>query len=250
MGSFSLSYSLESAVLRTVSNLHDGFSISHSSISERLNVISVDFFEKIFKYALSSYKGTATALHKDIVRFDTTIVAISTKLINTGYNIKGGDSKNYRLLKFTVGYSDMPDCICFYKDPTYNSENKALMETILANQQSSHQINVFDRGINARDNYDKLTEKGISFISRLSPGSKQQLHIANKVTKGIETATVKIISDSWVYLYAQGGRKSNYPVRIIEAEKNDDEEKIIFITNIRDIESTEVIAIYKSRWDI
>jgi hypothetical protein len=47
-----------------------------------------------------------------------------------------------------------------------------------------------------------------------------------------------------------GGRKSNYPVRIIEAEKNDDEEKIIFITNIRDIESTEVIAIYKSRWDI
>lgn len=87
---------------------------------------------------------------------------MSTKLMNIGYNLKGGDAENYRLIKFTIGYSDLPDCICFYKDQTYNSENKALAETILANQKTTTQINVFDRGITSRDNYDRLTDKEIS----------------------------------------------------------------------------------------
>ena len=245
-----LQSALESAVFRTVSGISGEFAVSHSSISERLNVISVDFFEKIFKYCLSAYKSTATELNKDIVRFDSTIISMSTKLMDIGYNLKGGDAENYRLLKFTVGYSDMPDCICFYKDQTYNSENKALIETILANQKTPVQINVFDRGITARDNYDKLTEKGISFISRLSLGAKRDEHLANTLKKVVQTETLKIKSDSWVYLYAQHTKKSKHPVRLIEAVRKDNNEKIIFITNREDIESAEVAAIYKSRWDI
>jgi hypothetical protein len=241
---------LESAVFRTLSSTATDFVIAHSSISERLNIINVEFFEKIFQYCVKKYKKTACEVNKDIIRFDSTILSMSTKLLNVGYNLKGGDAENYRLLKFTIGYSDMPDCICFYKDQTYTSENKALIETIVANQKSITQINVFDRGITARDNYDKLTEKGISFISRLNPGAKQEVYSANALKRSVTTKTVKIINDSWVYLYTMGGRKSIYPVRLIEAVKKDDDAKIIFITNIKDIQSTEVAAIYKSRWDI
>ena len=153
-----LQSTLESAVFRMVSGLPEEFGVSHSSISERLNVINVDFFEKIFHYCLTAYRNTASELNKDIVRFDSTIISMSTKLMNIGYNLRGGDAENCRLIKFTIGYSDMPDCICFYKDQTYNSENKALTETILANQKTATQINVFDRGITSRDNYDKLTD--------------------------------------------------------------------------------------------
>ncbi len=241
---------LESAVFRTVSGISGDFAVSHSSISERLNLISVDFFEKIFKYCVSAYKSTATELNKDIVRFDSTIVFMSTKLIDIGYNLKGGDAENYRLLKFTIGYSDMPDCICFYKDQTYNSENKALIETILANQKTAAQISVFDRGITARDNYDKLTDKGISFISRLNPGAKQEVYAANTIKRVVQTETLKITGDSWVYLYTMHQKRSKYPVRLIKAVRKDNNEKIVFITNIKDIESTEVAAIYKSRLDI
>jgi hypothetical protein len=245
-----LQSSLESAVFRTVSGVSGAFAVSHSSISERLNVISVDFFEKIFKYCVSAYKSTAKELNKDIVRFDSTIVSVSTKLMDIGYNLKGGDAENYRLLKFTVGYSDMPDCICFYKDQMYNSENKALIETILANQKTATQINVFDRGITSRDNYDKLTENGICFISRLNPNAKKEVHAAGKILKATKAKTLKIVSDSWVYLYTTNKKKSKHPVRLIEAIINDTNEKISFITNIKDMKSAEVAAIYKSRWEI
>ena len=245
-----LQSALESAVFRTVSGISGDFAVSHSSISERLNVISVDFFEKIFQYCLTTYRKTATEVNKDIVRFDSTIISMSTKLMNIGYNLKGGDAENYRLIKFTIGYSDIPDCICFYKGQTYNSENKALTQTILANQKTATQINVFDRGITARDNYDRLTDKDISFISRINPGAKQQVHLANTLTKAIQTETLTIVSDSWVYLFTMHKKRSKYPVRLIEAVRKDNNEKIVFITNRKDIASTEVAAIYKSRWDI
>jgi hypothetical protein len=241
---------LESAVFRTVSGIEGSFSVSHSSISERLNVVSVDFFEKIFQYCVAAYKTTAAELNKDIVRFDSTIISMSTKLMNIGYNLKGGDAENYRLIKFTIGYSDVPDCICFYKDQTYNSENTALTEAILANQKTATQINVFDRGITSRNNYDKLTDKNISFISRINPGAKQELYIANTLAKAIQTETLTIVSDSWVYLFTMHKKRSKHPVRLIEAVRKGSNEKIIFITNRKDIESTEVAAIYKSRWDI
>jgi Transposase DDE domain len=245
-----LQSSLESAVFRTVSGIEKDFSVSHSSISERLNVIRADFFEKIFQYCLASYKRTATALNRDIVRFDSTIIAMSTKLLRVGYNLKGGDAANYRLIKFTVGYSDIPDCICFYSGQGYNSENTALAETIISNQKTTTQINVFDRGITSRRHYDTLTEKGISFISRINPGAKQQVHLANIVDKEIPTETLIIKSDSWVYLYSMNQQRSKYPVRLIESVRKDTNETIVFITNIKDIDREEVAAIYKSRWDI
>lgn len=241
---------LESAIFRALSGTSAEFSVAHSSISERLNIISYEFFEKIFSHCSKAYRSTTTNLNKDIVRFDSTIVSMSTKLINIGYNLKGGDAEKYRLLKFTIGYSDMPDCICFYKDPTYNSENKALSETILANQKRTNQINVFDRGITARDNYDKLTDKGILFVSRLNPGAKHDIYKGNILKKKVETHTLKIVSDSWVYLYTMQSRRTKHPVRLIEAVRKGDGTTLVFITNIADIKEADITEIYRSRWDI
>jgi len=241
---------LESSVFRALAGTTADFSVVHSSISERLNVISHEFFEKIFLHCSKAYRETASGLTKNIVRFDSTIVSMSTKLINIGYNLKGGDAEKYRLLKFTISYRDMPDCICFYKDQTYNSENKALSETIIAHQNSPEQINVFDRGITARNNYDQLTEKNILFVSRLNPGAKQAIHKVNVLKKKTQTNTLTIISDSWVYLYTMQSKRTKHPVRLIEAVRKDDAAPIVFITNIADIKETEITEIYRSRWDI
>lgn len=241
---------LESAIFRALSGTSTEFSVAHSSISERLNVISYEFFEKIFLHCSKTYGSTFSELNKHIVRFDSTIVSMSTKLLNIGYNLKGGDAEQYRLLKFTVGYSDMPDCICFYKDQSYNSENKALSETIIANQKSSNQINVFDRGITARTNYDKMTDSNILFVSRANPGLKHDIFKQNILKRKVETDSLKIISDSWVYLYAMNKKRSTYPVRLIEAIKKQDGTRLLFVTNIADMKEAEVTEIYRSRWDI
>lgn len=153
-------------------------------------------------------------------------------------------------MKFTVGYSNIPECICFYTDQTYNSENVALTETTLSNQRFETQINVFDRGITARHNYDKLTERNLLFVSRINAGAKKEIIRKTKIASVANTKTLKIISDNWAYLFGEGGKKSIYPVRIIEAVTKSDGASITFSTNIEDLNAAEITEIYMSRWEI
>lgn len=241
---------LESSVFRALASISGDSTIAHSSISDRLNTINPLFFERIFKSCVGKYGAELKTLSHPLVRFDSTIVSLSTSLIKIGYNLKGGDAKNHRLLKFTVGYSNKPECICFYTDQTYNSENVALTETILENQNFKNQINVFDRGITARHNYDKLTTNNLLFVSRINVTAKQETIKKSKTSGSLETKTLKIISDTWVYLFSEGGKKSIHPVRIIKATTKSDGSLIAFTTNIKEMNAEEITEIYKSRWDI
>lgn len=241
---------IEATVFRALADISGDCTIAHSSISERLNTVNPLFFEKIYNHCLEKYGSHTKTLAHPIVRFDSTIVSMSTSLIKIGYNLKGGDAHKYRLLKFTVGYSNLPESICFYTDQTYNSENVALTETILTNQKLDGQINVFDRGITARHNYDKFTDKGILFVSRINATAKHTMIEKSKI-KGLKnTQTLKILSDTWVYLYGEGGKKSKHPVRLIKAVTKADGTSMNFTTNIKDMSAVEITEIYKSRWDI
>ena len=203
---------LESALFRAVSNSNSTLSVAHSSISERLNTIRYQYFEKIFQHCVKEYKSSSEIVKKDIVRFDSTIVSLSSKLLSVGYNLKGGDADKYRLLKFTIGYSDVPDCICFYTEQTYNSENVALKETIISNQKVKQNITVFDRGITSRANYDLLTDSKVWFVSRIDPAAKHTVYKANKFKANVETDTLTIVSDSLVYLYTMNKKRSTHPL--------------------------------------
>lgn len=242
---------LESSLFRAISPEDSNLSVAHSSISERLNSIRYEYFEKIFTHCVKEYKASLDDVQNEIVRFDSTIVSLSSKLLNIGYNLKGGDAEKHRLLKFTIGYSDVPDCICFYTAQTYNSENVALKETIILNQQDAPQsISVFDRGITSRANYDILTDNGVVYVSRIDPNAKRTIHTDNTLKSKIETETLTILSDSWVYLYTTQKKRSKHPVRIITGIKKADGERISFITNIKKMKVKEIAEIYKSRWQI
>ncbi len=241
---------LESSLFRAISNSGSTLSIAHSSISERLNTVKYQYFERIFSHCISAYKSSSVIVSKEIVRFDSTIVSLSSSLLGIGYNLKGGDAEKYRLLKFTIGYSDVPDCICFYTGQTYNSENVALTQAIIPNQTSKEQINVFDRGITSRSNYDALTDKNILFISRIDPVAKHTVYKENELKALINTYTLTVVSDSWVYLYTMNKKRSTHPVRIIKAVKKSDGEAIAFITNIKKMKAKEITEIYRSRWQI
>jgi Transposase DDE domain len=242
---------LESSLFRAISPSNSATSIAHSSISDRLNTIRYKYFEDIFLLSVKKYKSSLNVLQKQIVRFDSTIVALSGKLLNIGYQIKGSAAEKCKMLKFTIGYSDIPDCICFYTEQTYTSENSALKEAILSNEIITTQaINVFDRGISSRAHYDVMTDKGILYISRVEPNATHTILTGNTLKKSIDTESLTILSDTWVYLYAQHSIKSKHPVRIIHGLKKSDGEKISFITNIRKIKTEEIAGIYKSRWQI
>lgn len=242
---------LESSLFRAISPIDSELTVAHSSISDRLSSVNPLYFEKIFQHCVKQYKKSKEVARNEIVRFDSTIVSLSSKLLNIGYNLKGTDSETYRLLKFTVGYSDVPDCISFYTAQTYNSENVALTETIINDKKDSKKsITVFDRGITSRANYDKLTDDKIMYVSRIDPNAKHTIHTENELKTSIDTDTLTIVSDSWIYLYTMHKKRSKHAVRVIVAIKKADGEKISFITNIKKIKAKEITEIYKSRWQI
>ncbi len=229
--------------------------ISFSSISERLTCINPDFFEKVFKGCVTAYKDSIGKDVESIIRFDSTIVALSIKLLKVGYLLKGGDAEKYRQLKFTVGHSEggIPEIVLFFTAQRHNSENVALKETIdEQSKEEKERIKVFDRGITARKSYDSFTDNGITFVSRLAVNANIDIVKAfdASATFPMETSTLKITSDNWCQLYGEKGYKAKHLVRVIKAVRLQDNTPIWFVTNDKKLETEEVTEVYKRRWDI
>lgn len=227
--------------------------IRFSSISERLSTINVEYFEKLYQQVVSSYKKELGKTATELVRFDSTIVALSSKLLNIGYNIKGGEAENVKQLKFTIGFSDIPEMVHFFTEQKYTSENVALKQSILEHsKKDSKSIKVFDRGITGRETYDQFTEGNIKFVTRLNDKARFEAEGGNKdnLKEAIETSTLSIVNDTWCYLLNSNRKKTRFPIRRIEAIRLETGEQLVFITNIKDLNSAEVTEIYKSRWDI
>lgn len=224
--------------------------IVHSSISERLSTIAPVYFEQLYLKTLETYGSLLPAKTDSLIRFDSTIVALSGKLLKVGYNLHGGDAEHLRQLKFTVGFAQLPVAIHLFTDQSHTSENVALKEAILALEPgNTEKIRVFDRGITSRKTYDEFTEKNIPFVSRINVQSKRSALTDNVITKPMVTDTLVIHSDSWVYLFSEK-KKSSHPVRCIESTRRETGESITFITNIKDLNADDISSLYKRRWDI
>lgn len=225
--------------------------ISFSSISERLSVIEPLYFEKLYETCIETYGRLLGSSSDKLVRFDSTIVALSGKLLKIGYHIKGGDASHLKQLKFTIGFSNLPIAVHFFTEQVYTSENQALKEAVLSfDTERSDMVRVFDRGITSRRTYDELSRKGIPFISRIRTKSRQEEISVNQLNDPVKTSTLNIFSDSSVYLFKEGGIRAEYPLRCIKAIRLEDGSEISFITNILDLSAIDITLLYKSRWDI
>jgi hypothetical protein len=225
-------------------------SVRYNSISERLTTLNYIYFEKLYHKCLVIYGPLIIGKANPLIRFDSTIVALSSKLLKIGYLLKGGDAAHVRQLKYTVGFSEMPESIHFFEQQKYTSENVALKEAMHCYEPISNPVRVFDRGITSRKTHDELTEKNIPFVSRINVKSKHVIHQDNTGKSPIETRTVVINADSWIYLYADKAVRAQHPVRCIKTKRKETDEDIWFVTNIKDLSAEEITEIYKQRWEI
>ncbi|MEI7669640.1 MAG: IS4 family transposase [Pseudomonadota bacterium] len=242
----------ESIVFKLLNNsIKKKQQVRFSSISERLSVMKAAYFEKLFYAVIGIYGEEIKEKETTLIRFDSTIVALSSQLLKVGYHLKGGDADHVRQLKFTIGFSELPMSADFYTAQKYNSENAALKISILAQQpDKENTIRIFDRGITSRKTYDEFIDKKIPFISRLNNNSKLKTVTENQLQHPIQTATLLVDTDQWVYLYSEGSVKAKHPVRYIRGNNLISNEPITFVTNISDIDAAQITELYKRRWDI
>jgi hypothetical protein len=231
---------------------------SFTSLSDRLINIKSEFFEEIFKttYENLSKQYSASQIERhSIIRFDSTSISASAKLLNIGMTngIPNATSNEHDIkqLKVTIGFDGLfvPSATVF-TDQKYLAEDLALGETITQYCASKDSIVVFDRGLKKRLTFAKFTEQNKLFVTRINPTRNYQVIKANSDITSIKSDSLEFISDEWVYLFHQDKRKLKVPFRLIKAKRKQDGQLLLFLTNIEEMEAAAIADIYKSRWDI
>lgn len=223
-------------------------SISYSSISDRLSTMDSVYFKELYEKIVEIFSEILPYKNAPI-KYDSTIVSLSTKLLFNGYNLKGGDASKLNLVKYTIGVVDFPIVANIYTEQSFNSENKALGNTVKDDSKNKDLVKVFDRGITSRVIYDELVEKGVLFVSRVNPNCKHITIKTNDLTNEILHKKLIIYSDEIVYLFSQFS-KSKKTLRLIKTKRKENKEEIWFITSVIDATPEDITDIYKKRWEI
>ena len=102
--------------------------VKYNSIRDRLVNINPVYFEAIFKSCLKKYQDKYLKKKHNIISFDSTLVAISSKLLREGMTINQKGDKKY--IKFSIAFSNIPVHSKIFTEQAFVSEDFALKELI------------------------------------------------------------------------------------------------------------------------
>lgn len=219
----------------------------YNSIRDRITTINAEYFEKIF-YVVFDKFSTKFKEKDSLIRFDSTMVAVSSKLVDWG--MKVGYKTDKKQLKYTVGMKGSFPChVKIYKDQQFLSEDRTIPEAILTYQNKSEGIIVFDRGVSSRKSYSKFITDQVQFVTRVNTNIVYREVRQNRLCKRSYSG-IKIKQDLSAVLKDRQQNWMKHPLRIIKATITESKTDIYFLTNIEDMPADEIAFIYKQRWEI
>lgn len=224
---------------------------SNKKLKQLINVPSVSqfsrknanrdcrIFEEIFYYLVNktSKKFGAIKLLKGLPPLkivDSTVVQLAIKLAP---QLKI-DSKRSGIKVNTVFNGEYPERVNIVKG---NISDRRCNPNIFTERDC---IYVFDRGYYDYRWYDSLTENKIKFVTR---GIKNAIVMEDRI---INSEPEKDIYDTEIIIGSTpGGNLTFNKYREIQTF-DENGEPITFITNIFDLDTHDIISIYKKRWEI
>ena len=231
--------------------------VKHSGIGDRLGNIDSKFFQEIFKYL--SYKFEKELNEKvkigsksfDLLKFDSTLVAISSNLIDFGMKGIAKNKSNKNQVKYTIGLKNfLPQDLKLFTEQSYTSEEVALREAILTSVDKQNSIVVFDRGLQRRKTFKDFSEKGILFVTRLKNRVRYQEVRENKKVQGRKSETLVLKKDLIVKLKDETEKFMSEKFRLIIGTSRETGEEFLFLSNITDLNARTITDIYYDRWSI
>ena len=228
---------------KVANSVHQG--VKFNSIRDRLVNINPAYFEAIFQECLKRFESNIPA-SSNIISFDSTLVAASSKLLNKGMKINKKGDKRY--VKFTMGFRKIPVHASVFSDQHYISEDMALGETIMAYTTKDDDIVVFDRGLQSRRVLEQLNQEAYQFVTRVNPNIRYKVLNENPIFSINHSSELVFEKDYIVKLYDRKNKPTKGFYRLITTLKNG--EPLFFLTNIEELDVYEVAHIYKERWQI
>lgn len=231
-------------------NIDQQNTIKYNSLSDRLTALNPDFLKKVYEYVYGKFSevfNSSEAEKYSIIRVDSTLVKEVANKLQRGITM-GNQHNKAKHVKFTVATGDIfPSMVEVFTSQETINENKTIPQVII-NHKNKSGIFVFDRGVNKRDIFDDFDEKEIQFVTRINP-TKHIKVLSSSNLKVDKYDNLVILSDEKVRLYSRK-KKLSKPFRLIKTVRNESQEEIFFLTNCDELETTEVISIYRKRWDI
>jgi hypothetical protein len=241
-----------SYTFQSFAHIGPGMQTRYNSIRDRINTIQADFFEKLFYTCYDLFACYLKRKDHLVLRFDSTMVALSGKLLTIGMRVGSNTSK--KQLKFTIGFDGLlPTTGKLFHQQKELSEDITLRQTILQASLGGDDMAVFDRGLQKRATFAEFDDGQIQFVTRLKTNAL--FEVVEKLPLPAPpadepAASVAIHYDEWVHLYGTGNKLLRHPFRLIRATILASKEEIWFLTNIKDLTAFEIATIYKLRWDI
>lgn len=238
-------------------NLDSSQTVRHSSISERLSVINIEFFQQAYELTykyFSQYFTQSQREEKKLIRVDSSMVAEASNKLLEGMNI-GRKKDGKKQIKYTVAFDGQFPCMSqlFTKRECLNEARTIPQVVFDYAQKDESAIFTFDRGVNKREIYRKLSNQGTGFITRLNPGAKFKLVKELEEGNNRQVGSLELIKDIEVQLTKnrkEYRKFSSETFRLIITRHPEDGAEYWFLTNLFDIEVEEALENYRKRWDI
>lgn len=218
-------------------------SISFSQLGRRLNQVPTSFFQTIFLDLVSKIHEKTNFQTRRKVTTPLKIIDSSTLPLNlTNHKwaefrkTKAGVKLHLRLVFMERGLS-YPDQAVITNAIKHD---RGQLEVLIDDKSCMY---VFDRGYLDYERFDRMTDDGYFFVSRLRK---------NAVVRVLETFSLQtesnVLSDEMVVIGSTQNRSENIfrRLRILDTKGNE----LTLLTNRFDLDADEIAEIYKSRWEI
>lgn len=233
--------------------------IDHSSLGERLEKMPLAYFDTLAQYCFSRFaQYYPPQEHKrfHLIRFDSTTVSLSAKLLTSGMKSAGCPSPSKppkQAIKYSIGFngSFVVKANAYFEN-TYHNENVALAQLIHQTDFGPTDVAIFDRGLNGKKHLARLSLADIRFVTRRSPTCPvvrcNSLHFSTVV--GSQDATVEVLEDTLITCFSERAKPVDAPFRLVVCRQKSGGVLLYFLTNMMDVSALEIAQIYHLRWQI
>ncbi len=228
--------------------------VTWTGIRERLIKINSGFFQKlyeaVYKKARQLY-GDSQLSKYHLRRYDSTMIATFSHLLE-GMKV-GNTEKGKTQVKLTTEFTD--DFLIrmhFYQDQKHLSEETALKEVIEQVPKEDKGVRVFDKGLKSRGAFEDFDNEEIHFLTRIAENGRYDIIRPYSYDATFQdTEELEFIEDNVVKLYKSGqNNPCKNELRLIKYHIKGKDKMLLFVTNVWDVQASQIAQMYKQRWDI
>jgi IS4 transposase len=215
-------------------------SISISQLSRRLNGLNPDLFQRLFLDLVAQIHAqthyTKLVMPLKIIDSSTLPLNLTNHRWAKFRKTKAGVKLHLRLVFMKKGISYPEKAVM----TTAKEHDRGQLEVMVDDKECMY---VFDRGYLDYERFDRMTDDGYFFLSRLRKNA-----VIRKVYDFKRPENTTVLSDQMVLIGTTQNRAENYfrLLKVMDSKGNE----LHLITNRFDLSPEEISEMYKSRWVI